>query len=245
MGKAGNLRKKSLNLLVGFQRRMIIVKKSLRAFFKNSRPYLAPKYWLIYLTAFGLGFYLWGPARGIAKLQNWELFKEDQTDQIKAIEALQREIDLLKKELEGKRPAAPENLGDFNPDSFGLPALGEIVQGFEWINDRNTWRLHTGIDIGMAPGGNIMAVAPGVVKEVTEAHGAGFKIIIEHGNGWESVYANLGEAAVEEGERVLKGAIIGTSGEKTCHSAKSGFHFGINHNQQPINPGKIIKGLIK
>lgn len=245
MGKGINSRKNSPNLLVACQRKLLFLKKQLRILLKSGRPYLAPRYWMIYMVAFGLGFYLWGPAHGLMRLKNWKPFATDKPGQTITIETLQREIELLKREIDIQKIQEQESLVKFNPDSFSRPAFGEIVQGFEWINANNTWRLHAGIDIGMPQGSSIMASAEGVVKEINEVPGEGLSLILDHGNGWESVCANLDEVTVKKGERIIKGMIIGTSGGKSCNSEIPGFHFGINHNRQPVNPEKIIKGLKK
>ncbi len=245
MGKAIGSRQKGSNSIGIFQRKMIYFKKQLLILFKSSRPYLAPRYWIIYFAAFGLGFYLWGPARGFTRLKNWEPFPADKSGQITAIETLQREIELLKKEINSQKLRGQESIAKFNPDSFSRPAFGEITQGFEWINVNNTWRLHTGIDIGTPQGGSIMASAEGVVKEIGEAPGEGLTVTLKHGDDWESIYANLEEVSVKKGDQIIKGTIIGTSRGKSCNSETPGFHFGIKHNEQPVNPGKIIKGLEK
>lgn len=243
MGKATNLRKKGPNYFVIFQRKMILLKKQLQIFLKSSRPYLAPRYWIIYMVAFGLGFYLWGPAHGFTRVKNWNPFETEKSGQTITIETLQREIELLKKEINIRKIKEQESIVKFNPDSFSRPAFGEIIQGFEWFNVKNTWRLHTGIDIGTPQGSNIMASAEGVVKEITETPGEGLTVILGHGSDWESIYANLGEVAIKKGDRIIKGTIIGMSRGKSCNSESPGFHFGIKHNGQPVNPEKIIDGL--
>jgi murein DD-endopeptidase MepM/ murein hydrolase activator NlpD len=88
-----------------------------------------------------------------------------------------------------------------------------------------------------------MASAEGVVKEISGSSEGGLTVTLEHGAGWESVYGNLEKITVKKGEQVIKGTIIGTSGNRSCDSKKPGFHFGIIHNRQPVNPEKIIKGL--
>lgn len=245
LGKIVNSQKKGSNSITWFQQKIIFLKKYLLIFTKNCRPYLAAKYWIVYGAAFGLGFYLWGPAQGFTKLKNWRPFDNNKPGPTMTIDALQREIELLKKEIRAPKTETQKSTIQFNPESFSLPALGEIIKGFEWINTSNTWRLHNGIDLGLPEGENVMASAEGVVKEVTETLGEGLTVTLEHGNGWESVYANLDKVNLKKGEWVIKGTIIGTCKENCCNSGKPGFHFGINHNLQPVNPEKIIAGLKK
>lgn len=239
MAKADKAEKKGPYL----QARFTFIKKQVLQLLKNSRPYLAPKYWIIYAVAFGLGFYLWGPTHGYLIFKKWKLFQPDQLDRTATIQTLQRELEQLKKEINLQKLREQKKTNEFNPGSFSRPAFGEIIQGFDWINENNTWKLHAGIDIGTASGSNIMASAEGVVKDITGSSGDGLKVVLEHGAGWESVYGNLKEVMVKKGDQVIKGTIIGISGTGSCNSKKPGFHFGIIHNRQPVNPEKIIKGL--
>jgi murein DD-endopeptidase MepM/ murein hydrolase activator NlpD len=243
MGKAIKNGKKSLKIPAGLQSKLAIIKKQILQVIKNGRPYLAPKYWIIYAAAFGLGFYLWGPANGLAKLKEWRPFQRDQANRIATIQTLQQEIEQLKKEIKLQKIQEREKVIDFTPDSFSRPAFGEIIHGFDWINVKNTWKLHAGIDIETTPGSNIMASAEGVVQEISGSPEEGLTVILEHGSGWESVYGNLQEVTVKKGDQVIKGTIIGTSGTDSCNLKKPGFHFGITHNRQPVDPKKIIKGL--
>ncbi len=219
--------------------------KQLRTLLKSGRPYLKPKYWLIYVAAFSLGFYLWGPAHGLSKIRNRGNFRAGEINEPSTIEALQQEIELLKQMIKTEKIREEESVSEFNPDNFSRPALGEIIQGFEWIKTNETWKLHSGIDIGMPLGSNVMASAEGTVKKVASTLEEGLTIVLEHGNGWESVYGNLEEVSVKEGDRIIKGMIIGTTGATSCNSANPGFHFEINHNQKPVNPKNIIKGMTK
>jgi murein DD-endopeptidase MepM/ murein hydrolase activator NlpD len=235
MGK--RLQKKGFNLRGFFQR----LNKHLRLLLKSGRPYLKPKYWLVYAVAFSLGFYLWGPSHGLSKVKNWRNLRDGKTNKTPSIEALQQEIDLLKQMIKTEKIREEESISKFNPDSFSRPAFGEIIQGFEWVKTNGIWKLHSGIDIGAPPGSSVMAGAEGVVKEISSTPEEGIMVVLEHGDGWESVYGNLEEVTVKEGDRIIKGMIIGTSGAISCNSMTPGFHFGIIHNQKPVNPEKLLK----
>mgnify|MGYP000869308170 CR=1 FL=1 len=240
-----SLRKKDLEVQGVFQRLKNFLKKQLRVLIKSGHPYLKPKYWLIYAVAFAMGFYLWGPANGLTKFMNWKDSRAPKTSETPTIETLQREIELLKQMIQTEKERVEESISKFNPDNFSRPALGKIIQGFEWNKSDETWKLHPGVDIGMPLGSNVMAGAEGVVKEIISTSEEGLTVVLEHGDGWESVYGNLEEVTVKQGDRIIKGMIIGNSGATSCNSMTPGFHFGINHNQKPVNPGNIIKGLNK
>ena len=68
-------------------------------------------------------------------------------------------------------------------------------------------------------------------------------VAISHGDGWKSTYSNLAKVMVINGEPLIKGVIIGTTGNKGCDPLAPCFHFALYHDQQPVNPEKIIDGL--
>ncbi len=234
-----NIRRGWLNFLVAAQKRLIMAKKAGHALVKTGRPYLAPKYWAIYLLAFALGFYLWGPARGIERVRAWKPAFPERSEK-PTVETLQQEIDRLKRELKlqaQKEPGTP-----FNPSSFSRPALGRVIQAYEWTMVDNSWRLHSGVDIGVPAGSNVMAAAEGTVSAVAKT-GVGYSVTVSHGNDWESIYSNLGTVSAQEGQKVIKGVVLGTSGPAGCKAGEPSFHFGLYHDKQPVDPARIIEGL--
>jgi murein DD-endopeptidase MepM/ murein hydrolase activator NlpD len=235
-----NFRRKWLNGLVIAQKQWIQMKKATRRTFDYFRPFLAPRYWVIYLVAFALGFYLWGPAHGLKQLSSWQMKRLHQTDK-PTVQTLQHELERLKKEL--KLQQQPQPRSAFNPDNFSRPALGQIIQGFEWVATDKSWRLHAGVDIGVPEGTSVMAAAEGVVTTVTKTGSGNYSITLSHGNEWESAYANLSSATVHEGEQVIKGLVIGTSGPAGTDFKQPAFRFGIYHEKQPLDPCKIVDGL--
>ena len=208
---------------------------------KNARPFLAPKYWPVYFIAFGIGFYLWGPTQGWPKFQSWQSRQTHNKTKLPATETLQLQLNRLKRELqtaqsEKKAPA-------FDPASFSRPTLGQVIRGFDWIKSGNSWRLHTGVDIGVPPDSNVLASAAGTVIGVKELVPGDYMVSVSHGDGWTSTYSNLAKVMVNNGQPLIKGVIIGTTSTKGCDPLAPCFHFALYHNQQPVDPEKIIDGL--
>jgi hypothetical protein len=207
----------------------------------NAKPYLVPKYWTVYLLAFGLGLYLWGPSHGLQKISQWKIRQEHQTNKNSSVETLRHELNRLKQQLRTEQAKKVEPV--FDAHSFSRPALGQVVQGFEWTGFQKSWRLHPGIDISLPAGSNIMAAAAGTIIKIEKSPGGFFSVTLDHGNGWESVYADLNNIQVQDGQKVIKGVIIGTSSSTGTHLKTPGFHFGIYHHRQPVDPKNIIEGL--
>jgi murein DD-endopeptidase MepM/ murein hydrolase activator NlpD len=218
-----------------------LFKSHIQKFVANVKPYFALKYWPVYLLSFGLGLYLWGPSHGWRKLYNWKIKAESHTPQNLSVVTLRRELNRLKHQLQIEQLKKVEPV--FDPHSFSRPALGQVVQGFEWTDSEKSWRLHPGVDISLPLNSNIIAAAAGTISKVKKTADGGFSVTINHGSGWESVYSDLADVQVQEGQTVLKGIIIGTSGPSGIHSKTLGFHFGIYQDQEPVNPRNIIDGL--
>jgi len=216
-------------------------KTNIKKFIDNLKPFLIPKYWPIYLLSFGLGLYLLGPSHGLQKIYQWKLQVEQQRDKNFSVVTLRHELSRLKQQLQieqSKRIEPP-----FDPHSFSRPALGPVVQGFEWTGFHKSWRLHPGVDISMPPGSNVMAAAAGTILKIEKIVGGNYTVTIDHGNGWESVYSNLADIQVQDGQKLIKGVIIGATGPAGIQSKMPGFQFGIYHDQQPVDPKNIIEGL--
>ncbi len=239
MGKM-NFRRSWLNFLVAFQKQLIQIRRQGRNLLRSGRPFLAPRYWIIYLCAFGAGFFLWGPTHGLQKIQTWQAARIKQNAKL-SVAALQQEVARLQKELQLQQ--RPQPGAKFDPQSFSRPALGQVIQKFDWVSDDHAWRLHPGVDLAVPEGTSVMAAAEGMVTAVTKTGSGTYAVTLDHGNDWESVYSNLSKAMVHEGEKVIKGVVVGTSGPKGCYQPQPAFHFGLYHEKQPVDPGKIVDGL--
>ncbi len=96
--------------------------------------------------------------------------------------------------------------------------------------------FHSGLDIGMAMGTEILAVKSGTVK--TAQHGTtgyGNYIIIDHGGGLETLYAHCSELLVSEGQEVEAGAVIAKVGS-TGNSTGPHLHIEIRLNGETADP---------
>jgi septal ring factor EnvC (AmiA/AmiB activator) len=124
----------------------------------------------------------------------------------------QTRLDQLVAELD----ARPETTG------FGalrgklpLPAPGRIEAGFGKVLEPrfSTVTLRRGIDIRAPPGTPVRAVAPGAVAWTGWLRGYGNVVILDHGDGYHSVVAHLGEVMRSQGAHVFEGEVLGTVGD--------------------------------
>lgn len=118
--------------------------------------------------------------------------------------------------------------------SFIWPAVGGYVSshvGYRW------GRMHKGIDIARPSNRTIKAADNGVVVEAGYDGGFGNKIVINHQNGFKTVYAHLASINVRVGQVVSKGSNIGVMGS-TGDSTGVHLHFEVYKNgslQNPLN----------
>lgn len=117
--------------------------------------------------------------------------------------------------------------------SFAWPTNGGYVSS--GVGQR--WGAHhKGIDIARPSNYTIKAADNGVVVEAGWNNGGyGNKIVIDHQNGYRTVYAHLSSIGVSVGQRVEKGSAIGVMGS-TGNSTGTHLHFEVYQNGQLRNP---------
>ena len=97
-------------------------------------------------------------------------------------------------------------------------------------------KMHSGIDFSAPIGTPVHATGDGVVESVTRtARGLGNRILINHGQGYKTLYACMDELKVRRGQQVKRGDLIGTVGD-TGLSAAPHLHYEVHLNDEPVNP---------
>ena len=97
-------------------------------------------------------------------------------------------------------------------------------------------RSHQGVDYAIPEGSRVFATADGVVKEVARRNStSGQTIVIDHGGGYETVYAHLGKINVVRGQKVRRGDIIALSGNSGLSLAPH-LHYEVRCNGMCVDP---------
>lgn len=105
---------------------------------------------------------------------------------------------------------------------------------------------HDGIDIG-GTGGNLNgqaadSIGGGKVSEVGyDANGYGNYVVVDHGNGYTSLYGHLQKATVKQGDTISAGQQVGVIGS-TGNSSGPHLHLRVHKNGQSIDPRTVIPG---
>ena len=120
---------------------------------------------------------------------------------------------------------------------FVWPADKHFLSGFDYSPETN----HRGIDIAGNTGEPVYAVDAGVIVYAGwNDWGYGNMIMIDHGNGWQSLYAHLNSLDVGCGQSVDMNWVIGTIGN-TGKSSGSHLHFELMHTQySKVNPWSYL-----
>ncbi|MBI5545332.1 MAG: peptidoglycan DD-metalloendopeptidase family protein [Deltaproteobacteria bacterium] len=118
-----------------------------------------------------------------------------------------------------------------------FPTKGLIEVGFgKVLNPKfNTVTFQKGLDLRAPEGAEVTAVAPGKVVHAGPFRGYGNLIIVDHGEGYHSLYAHLGSLAKAVGEEVEEGAQLGTVGD-TGSLKGSYLYFEIRESGKPVDP---------
>lgn len=121
---------------------------------------------------------------------------------------------------------------------FSWPAQGGYISSemeYRW------GKYHKGIDIARPSGKAILAADNGVVESAGyDNSGYGNKVVINHQNGYKTVYAHLESIEVKTGENVPKGTPIGVMGS-TGNSTGVHLHFEMYKNASLVNPLDYIR----
>ena len=145
---------------------------------------------------------------------------------------------------------ATENVEENKKElEFQKPVEGEIVR--EYAKDNliysttlEEWTTHMGIDIKADKTTVVKSAEAGTVKSIKNDPRYGLTIVVEHENGFQTVYANLLTAEfVVEGEKVEKGQSLGTVGNTAIFESadEAHLHFEILKDSIQVDPSIYIK----
>lgn len=97
-----------------------------------------------------------------------------------------------------------------------------------------------GVELGASPGETPKAVASGRVVYADWFKGYGLLLIINHGNGYHSLYGNLSEIFHKTGDIINKANAVGIVGNSRMLNVPA-LYFEIRYKGKPVNPAKWLK----
>ncbi len=128
-------------------------------------------------------------------------------------------------------------------DNWLFPLEGKLYVTAPY--GEGNYTFHKGLDVSRddIAGEEIHAARAGVVVTAnTDAHSNGNYVVIDHGDGYQTLYAHCQSLAVTKGQRVAQGETIAYVGS-TGNSTGPHLHFEIQKNGEPFDPAQIFPDL--
>jgi murein DD-endopeptidase MepM/ murein hydrolase activator NlpD len=133
----------------------------------------------------------------------------------------------------GSRPV----LGSSRPTLWPLTERGFVTQG---LHSSAEAEAHPGLDVAVPTGSYIRASGGGSVVDVGDDAVYGRFVVIDHGDGYATLYGHASETFVSLGQRVRERQVIALSGS-TGRSTGPHLHFEVIREGNPIDPLDLVQ----
>ncbi|MCW1429327.1 M23 family metallopeptidase [Novosphingobium sp. JCM 18896] len=146
-----------------------------------------------------------------------------------------------KKSLNSTPSAHPEPVEGVAPSSAPLAHFRQTSAfGYRLHPILGIMKNHKGIDLAAAEGTPIRATADGTVTRAAWSGGYGLMVELNHRNHTETRYGHMSRLAVNPGERVTKGSIIGYVGS-TGRSTGPHLHYEVLVDGRAVDPSAYMR----
>jgi len=151
------------------------------------------------------------------------------------LDRIRRESAMVEKALDKSQP---DRLWEV---PFVAPLKGAVTSPYGTTRTMNGVKkgIHTGVDLRAAMGTPVASPARGIVVLAEDLYFAGKCIYIDHGNGVFSVVMHLSEIAVQAGDHVRAGDVIGKTG-RSGRVTGPHLHFGVRVHEKWVNPLPLV-----
>lgn len=125
------------------------------------------------------------------------------------------------------------------------PADGMVVAMAGWRRhpEQGDWRYLPGLELAVPSQAPVRAVAAGTVSSV-EAASDGFTVVVDHGNGWSTVYGRLSRVTVEPGQALEAGAVLGHAPALPEAVPALAGVYGVEGAGAPPEPAAAVRGVV-
>lgn len=142
--------------------------------------------------------------------------------------------------------ALQEHIEQAGNNGDRIPAIQPVINkqltlltasyGMRYHPFYKTLQSHQGVDYTLPEGSSVFATADGVVRDVSQRNStSGLTVILDHGNGYETLYGHLSKANVRKGQSIRRGDIIALSGN-TGLSLAPHLHYEVRYNGIRVDP---------
>ncbi len=136
--------------------------------------------------------------------------------------------------------AAVYETGPSLPRHWPLDERGYVTRG-QALAD-STQEEHPGIDIAVPVGSIVRAAGGGIILQTGEHEAYGRFVLLEHPDGYQSMYGHLSRILAVQGAVVSAGEVVARSGN-TGRSSAPHLHFEIRLNGVSIDPESLVKEI--
>ena len=166
----------------------------------------------------------------VAEVNGVEISREIQSTRILSAPVTQRVI------VGTNNPALIESFGPVSSRGFLWPTQGGVI-----TVGLGGYPGHTGVDIPRPAGTPIFAAAAGTVVRVVHSRvGYGLHVVIDHHNGYTTLYAHASAIHVTVGQQVNQGDVIASVG-RTGNSTGNHLHFEVRYRGRIMNPAHYLQ----
>jgi murein DD-endopeptidase MepM/ murein hydrolase activator NlpD len=128
--------------------------------------------------------------------------------------------------------------GAMVPQYWPLDDTGFLTRG--QVGDTAKGEVHPGVDIAVPTGSVVRAAAGGAVADAGQDPEYGWFVLLQHADGYQSMYGHLSRRLVVRGDSVAPGQVIGLSGN-TGRSTAPHLHFEIRRQGVSLDPLTMVK----
>ena len=125
--------------------------------------------------------------------------------------------------------------------NHACPQTGKILRPFGKYKDKNILMARTGTDLSCPVGSKVKAPATAVVRYIGPLDGFGTVLILEHFDGFTTIYSPMDEATmkVQEGSAINKGQLLGKTAQPILENSPPYLHIELRKDQIAIKPNAL------
>lgn len=145
-------------------------------------------------------------------------------------------------------PISDQTIGLDGKAALSQPVSGDVIkehsgEDLVYSETMKDWRVHQGIDYAAEQDSDVHAAADGTVEKVYNDNMYGTSVVVDHGGGIKTLYANLKDTSVSEGDKVKTGQAIAKVGSTATAEVAEPFHlhFEVIDNEISQNPREYFK----
>lgn len=173
----------------------------------------------------------------------WDIQSIKGVEQRKVTPAKEDNAEIMREQTDVRRALTTLNMQNQSwKNGFDIPLKGTISGNFgnQRIFNGIPKNPHSGTDIAVPEGTSVKAAGDGyVVLNGSNYFYGGNMVIIDHGEGLQTIYMHLKKSAVKEGQYVKKGQVVGYVG-KTGRATGPHLHWGASLNNVRFRPHSLM-----